>query len=110
MEEGRSLIGDIVSGVVICWLFSLLYIYYGVIRRSATNVVRVLLVTAAALALAYALYYKYVVYTLTGTPGFLNAYERIFVHLTAIEGISFLLLIALLSMDSWKLIKGIWPN
>lgn len=103
--HGTSLMSDIVSGIVMCWFFSLLYIY-GVIRGSAPQLMRLLLLAAATLGIAYTLYYKYVVYTLTGTPGFLNAYAQIFVHLTAIEGISFLLLTALIAIDSWKCIKG----
>jgi hypothetical protein len=101
--HGTSLIEPIVSGIVLCWVFSLLYIYV-VIRGSASNAMRLLLLAGATLAITYTLYYKYVVYTLTGSPGFLNAYEQIFRHLTAIELLSFSLLTVLMAIESWKLI------
>jgi hypothetical protein len=101
--HGTSLLEPIVSGIVLCWVFSLLYIYV-VVRGSGSNGMRLFLLAAATLAITYTLYYKYVVYTLTGSPGFLNAYEQIFRHLTAIELLSFSLLTVLMAIESWKLI------
>jgi len=99
--HGTSLMEPIVGGIVLCWFFSFIYIYV-VIRGSASKGSRILLLAGATLAMTYTLYHKYLVQSLTGSPGFLNVYGEFFVHLTAIEVMSFLLLTTLIAIDSWK--------
>lgn len=91
VTHGTAMIDRILAGIIVCSGFSFFYLMT-VLREGTARSIRVAILLLSLMSVLYTLYYKYLVFRRTGTPGFLNPYEDLFVQATILEALCVLLL------------------